>query len=56
MQPNEFWELSLTEFWWEFDAHVAQNNAMKPGPKGPGSFSRAEWQAARKRHKEKMND
>ena len=57
MQPSEFWELSLTEFWWEFDSHVAKSEAMKTpaeGP-GPGHFSRAEWQAARKLHKEKMN-
>ncbi len=55
MQPNEFWSLSLTEFWWEFDSNVAQNKTTKPGSRGPGKFSRAEWEAARKKHREKMN-
>ncbi len=52
MQPNEFWDLSLTEFWWEFDVNVVRDRVHKPGPKG---FSSAEWGAARKIHREKMN-
>ncbi len=57
MQPSEFWELSLTEFWWEFDSHVMKNDKVKTESKGPGPgrFSRAEWQEARRLHREKMN-
>jgi len=52
MQPSEFWALSLTEFWWEFDSNVAKHKKIKPGPKG---FSNSEWEAARKLHREKIN-
>jgi len=55
MQPSEFWELSLTEFWWEFDSHVVQNKAVEKPPKGFGKFSGPQWEAARKIHREKVN-
>lgn len=45
--------MSVTEFWWEFDTKLREQKAVaKPGM---GKFSGAEWEAARKKHKEKMN-
>lgn len=56
MQPSEFWQLSPTEFWWEFDFKIkAQRELSKkmPGkPSGSGATA-ADWEAARKRFREK---
>lgn len=51
MQPSEFWALSPLEWWWEFDARMA---AQKRLTNKGGGFSGADWEAARKRHKERM--
>jgi len=55
MQPNEFWDLSTTEFWWEFDTKAKTLEMMKNYKAGAGGYSEAAWDAARKRHTEKMN-
>jgi hypothetical protein len=45
--------MSPEEFWIEFDLkHEIQRRITK----GLGGISEAEWDAARKKHKEKMND
>jgi hypothetical protein len=57
MQPSEFWNLSPTEFWWEFDMKIRVQKKledMKERPK-PGKFTEAEWEAARKRFREIEN-
>lgn len=60
MQPSEFWALPVADWWAEFDGHVSESRRMeekmgemRTGKKG-GAFSKAEWDAARKRHSEKM--
>lgn len=61
MQPSEFWRLPICDFWAELDAKIEESERIKEitanaGGKGNGSnvFSRAEWEAARKKHREKM--
>lgn len=61
MQPSEFWALSPWEWWIELDAKLEANKRIedrledaKAGKKGGGAFTRAEWEAARKKHAEKM--
>lgn len=62
MQPSEFWRLPVCDFWAELDAKVDEARKMqemtedfKAGKGGKGNvFSRAEWDAARKKHREKM--
>lgn len=61
MQPSEFWGLPVSDWWMEFDAKVIEHRRMQEisggGGKGKagGGFSSAEWDKARKLHKEKMN-
>jgi hypothetical protein len=63
MQPSEFWKLPICDFWAELDSKLEearQIKAMTDGLKG-GSvggngnvFSHAEWEDARRRHREKV--
>ena len=57
MQPSEFWNLSPTEFWWEFDMKIKQNKKLDEIRERPGKpkFSSAEWEAARKKFREREN-
>lgn len=61
MQPSEFWRLPIADWWAELDAHIAENRLVnerleqaKGGGKGKSAFSGAEWQAARRKHSERM--
>ena len=57
IQPSEFWRLSPWEWWVEFDAKVAESRRIEErsgGNKSGGGFSKSEWNAARKKHAEKM--
>lgn len=57
MQPSEFWQLSPEEFWWEYDMRVRVNKRLdeeKVGRVKP-TFTSAEWEAARKKFREKEN-
>ena len=56
MQPSEFWRLSPWEWWSELDAKMkAQEQIEKIMGKGKSAgFSSGEWDAARKKHSEKM--
>lgn len=56
MQPSEFWELSLTEFWLEFDYKYQLHKKLKSkaGQKAEGP-SPAQWEAARKKFREMQN-
>lgn len=60
MQPSEFWQLSPGEWWWELDSKIESNRKLreitKTAKPGFGGFTGAEWDAARARHKAKMND
>lgn len=51
VQPSEFWQMSPREWWWEFDSNLAAHKRMTPGR---GGFSVAEWDDARRRHKERF--
>jgi hypothetical protein len=51
IQPSEFWAMSVQEWWWEADSKIAVSKRLKKGPSG---FSEAEWEDARRRHREKM--
>lgn len=59
MRPDDFWNLSLTEFWWEFDAKIELNKKLQETVAGNGkkksAFTAAEWEAARKKFREKEN-
>lgn len=53
--------MPLCDFWAELDAKIEESERIKEitanaGGKGNGSnvFTRAEWEAARKKHREKM--
>jgi len=54
LPPSEFWQLSPTEFWWEFDAKVRANKRLEEmveeNQQGGGGFSKAEWRRAREAH------
>jgi len=55
MAPSEFWCLSPTEFWWEFDARVrAAKKLNDMVDKKTGKFSQSDWAAARMAHSMKM--
>lgn len=61
MQPSEFWNLSLTEFWWEFDARLKAQKEVekirgKTSPNVKGGITEEEWAAARKKFSEKQHD
>jgi hypothetical protein len=49
--------MSVQEWWWEADTKIALSKTLK---KGAGGFSSAEWDAARRKHsnrvKAKAND
>lgn len=51
IQPSEFWAMSVAEWWWEADAKIRLSKKMT---KGTGGISQADWEDARKRHKERM--
>ena len=46
--------MTLQEFWWLFDGKVAVQKQNKKST-ATGGFSAAEWEKARKVHKDKMN-
>ena len=60
MQPSEFWGLPIYDWWVEFDGKVVEQRRIKEisgGKTGKdGGFSKAQWDKARKEHREKMND
>lgn len=51
MQPSEFWSLSPQEWWWEFDEKLLEHKRLT---KKGGGLSQADWEAARRKHKERM--
>lgn len=60
MQPSEFWRLPVCDFWAELDNKVVEarklqemTDGYKSGKSGGNVFSRSEWEAARKKHREK---
>lgn len=58
MQPSEFWKLSPTEFWWEFDMKLASNKKleeMRDKAGGKPGFTSAEWETARRKFREREN-
>jgi hypothetical protein len=60
MQPSEFWRLPICDFWAEVDSRVEEARKVKEiseGMKGKGGgsvFSSAQWEEARRKHREKM--
>jgi hypothetical protein len=51
--------MSTAEWWAEFDSQVIQSRRIEEissGKSKGGGFSRTEWEAARAKHKAKMND
>jgi hypothetical protein len=44
--------MSTTEFWWEFDARVRRQKKIEKADSPGGKFTEAEWEAARRKHKE----
>lgn len=54
LQPSEFWGMSVSEWWWLFDATIEHAKSLKDH--GRASTSEFDWEDARRRHKEKMND
>ena len=62
MQPSEFWRLPICDFWAELDGKIEENrkleemtNGFKAGKVGGGNvFTHAEWEAARRKHRERM--
>lgn len=55
IQPSEFWAMSPAEYWAEFDTKYEMAQRLKDGGKqgGKSPFSQAEWEDARRRHKER---
>lgn len=47
--------MSTTEFWWEFDAKMKAQRAVKTDTSLKGKFTEAEWDAARKKFREMEN-
>ena len=61
MQPSEFWGLPVFDWWAELDAKIIEWRMVDEiagggKTKSGGGFSRAEWDKARRLHREKMND
>lgn len=59
IQPSEFWTLSPAEWWAEFDAKMEAHDRIeeaigKAGKPKQAGFTKAQWDAARKAHTEKM--
>lgn len=58
MQPSEFWRLPVCDWWAELDAHIIEARRLQEkmgGAKSGGSaFSQAQWDEARRKHREKM--
>lgn len=59
MQPSEFWRLPICDFWAELDSKIEESRKLKEmtagiGKKSGNVFSRDEWEAARRKHAEKM--
>jgi hypothetical protein len=60
MQPSEFWRLPICDFWAELDSKIEEGRKLKEMTEGigkgkPGNvFTGAEWEAARRKHAEKM--
>lgn len=63
MQPSEFWTLPVADWWAELDGKIAEARQMEDrleeirsgNVKGKSNvFSRSEWEAARRKHSEKM--
>lgn len=58
MQPSEFWGLPIYDWWVELDAKIVESRRMEElsnGKAKDGGFSKAQWDKARKEHREKMN-
>ena len=60
MQPSEFWALPLCDFWAELDSKIEEARKLKEMTgeyrNKSNVFSRDEWEAARRKHREKMRD
>lgn len=59
MQPSEFWQLPVYDWWVELDAKIVESRRieeMTSGKATAGGFTKSEWDKARRMHKEKMND
>lgn len=60
MQPSEFWGLPVEDFWTELDSKIEEGRKLKEISEGSkygkktGGFSGQEWEAARRKHAEKM--
>lgn len=61
MQPSEFWGLPLCDFWAELDSKIEESRKLREISEGTkaskgssGGFSGADWEAARRKHAEKM--
>jgi hypothetical protein len=59
MQPSEFWRLPICDFWAELDQKIDEARKIKEMTEGAKSktgivFSREQWEAARRKHAEKM--
>lgn len=60
MQPSEFWALPVVDWWVELDAHIVEAKRLeakmqeaRTGKVSGGGFSSEEWEAARRRHRER---
>jgi len=47
--------MSTTEFWWEFDSRLKTQKNLKNTNSPAGTFTEAEWDAARKKFREMEN-
>lgn len=61
MQPSEFWQLPVADWWAELDAHIVESRMVKEqverakgGGKGRSAFTGAEWQEARRKRVERL--
>ncbi len=62
MAPSEFWRLPVADWWAELDWHIAETRRLKlladeakgGGKKTGSAFTAAQWEDARRKHREKM--
>lgn len=59
IQPSEFWTLPVYDFWAEMDSKIIEANKLKEITAGnkagmKGFSTPAQWEDARRRHREKM--
>lgn len=56
IQPSEFWAMSPEEWWLELDGHIETQARIEAQTPGLGGRTKAEWEEAKRRHREKMRD